>query len=181
MKRLTILFLLLIFLTKAYSQITKGNWLVGGSGTVSRQQEKLIGSEVKSTNIQLSPDLGYFIFDKFSVGLRPNFGYIDLKTSTYHSQTTSWAVGPFARYYFLPDENKTNLFTETAYQYLSSSDGGSQNLFLFSGGPVIFFNNSVALELTANYKIFRIHNTETSSKTFFIAIGLQVHLVKDKD
>src|SRR5215216_1991973 len=129
MKKFIILFLLLFFLTESYSQITKGNWLVGGSGTLSRQQEKLIGSEVKSTTIQLSPDLGYFIFDKFSAGLTPAFGYINLKTDNYHSKTTSWAVGPFVRYYFLPAENRTNLFVGTAYQYLSSSNGDSQDLF----------------------------------------------------
>jgi hypothetical protein len=169
------------FLTISNAQLTKGYWLVGGNGTISKQQEKLLGSDVTSTIVQLSPNLGYFLIDKFSIGLRPGFEHVNRKTNTFHSRTTSWAVGPFARYYFLPSENRTNIFFETAYQYFSSSNGGSQNLFLFSGGPVIFFNESVGLELTTNYKIFRIQNAEASSKTFFIAIGLQVHLIKDTD
>lgn len=176
----TFLFLIsigLFFISKA--QITKGDWLVGGSGTISRQQEKISGSDVKNTSIELAPNLGYFIADKFSLGLKPGFGYMNLKTNAYHDQATSWAVGPFVRYYFLPVENRTNLFAETAYQYSSSSKGAPEDLLLFSGGPVIYFNSSVGLELTGNYKIFRSHNTETSAKTFFIAIGLQVHLEKD--
>jgi hypothetical protein len=64
---------------------------------------------------------------------------------------------------------------------LSSSKGGAQDLLLFSGGPVIYFNSSVGLEFTGNYRIDRVHDTKTSAKTFFIAIGFQVHLEKDKN
>lgn len=173
----SLLFVLLTFIAEA--QITKTNWLVGGSANVYRQQEKLLGTDIKSTSIELSPNLGYFIVDKFAVGLQPSFGYLYYTKSSYHSQSTSWSVGPFARYYFLPVENRTNFFASMAYQYFSSSGGDSHDLLVFSGGPVIFFNSSVGLELTANYKIFKQHNTDNSSKTFFIAIGLQVHLEKD--
>jgi len=181
MKKSFLLLITVSFLFNSKAQITKRNWLVGGSATFSRQQEKLIGSDVKSTSIQVNPNLGYFIFDKFSVGLRPGFGYLILNTNSYHSKTNSWAVGPFDRYYFLSTIKQTNLFAETSYQYLSSSNGDSQNLFLFSAGPVIFLNSIVGVELTANYKIFQTINTEISSKTFFIAVGLQVHLEKEKD
>jgi hypothetical protein len=180
MRKIFLFIIFINFFSISNAQITKRNWMVGGNGTISRQQEKLLGSDVRSTMIQLSPNLGYFIIDKFAIGVRPGFNYVNLKTNTFHSRTTSWAVGPFTRYYFLPAENRTNVFTETAYQYFSSSNGDYQTLFLFSGGPVIFFNESVGLEITANYKIFRIHSTETSSKTFFIAIGLQIHLEREK-
>lgn len=181
MKKIFLSLISICFLFVSKGQITKGNWLVGGSGTISRQQEELLGSDVKSTSIQLNPNLGYFIIDKFSIGLKPGFEHVNLKTNTYKDQTTSWAVGPFARYYFLPVNNQTNLFAETAYQYSSSSKGSSQDLFLFSAGPVIYFNSSVGLELTGNYRIDRLHNVETSAKTFFMAIGLQVHLEKEKN
>lgn len=179
MRKIFLSLIAVCFLFTSKAQITKGNWLVGGNGTISKQQEKLFGTDIKSTNIQLNPDLAYFIIDKFSVGLSPSFGYVDLKAPTYQNKTTSWGVGPFVRYYFLPTENRINLFGGTSYQYLSYSNGGNEHTFLFSGGPAIFFNTSVALEITANYKIFQIHNTNTSSKTFFIAIGFQIHLEKD--
>lgn len=181
MKKILLSLVLINFLSASKAQINKGNWLVGGSGTISRQQEELLSSDVKTTSIELAPNLGYFIVDKFSLGLKPGFGYMNSKTNSFHDQTTSWAVGPFARYYFLPVENRTNLFAETAYQYSSSSKRDPHDLLLFSGGPVIYFNSSVGLELTGNYKIFRSHHTETSSKTFFVAIGLQVHLERDND
>jgi len=181
MKKSLLFLIALSFLFTLKAQITKHNWLVGGNAIFSRQQEKLIGSDIKSTSIQINPNFGYFIVDKFSVGLRPGFGYLNLKTDTYHNKTTSWVVGPFVRYYFLSTTNRTNLIAETSYQYFSSSNGDSQNLLLFSAGPVIFLNQSVGVELTANYKVFKTINTEISSKTFFIAIGLQVHLEREKD
>lgn len=181
MNKIFLFFICTSCFSRSEAQLTKGYWLVGGNGTISRQQEKLIGSEVKSTRVQLAPNLGYFIVDKFAIGILPSFEFFDLRTSTSHSSITSWAGGPFVRYYFLRAENRTNILAETAYQYSSSSNGYSQDLFLFSGGPVIFFNNSVALEVTANYRAFKVNNEETSSKTFFITIGLQVHLLRDRD
>lgn len=178
-KIVTFSFIVSLLSIVAHGQITKHNWLVGGNANFSRQQEKLISSDIKSTDIQINPNFGYFPIDKFSIGLRPGFGYLNLKTNTYQSKTTSWAIGPFVRYYFLSPVNRTNFLAETSYQYFSSSNGDSQNLLLFSAGPVIFFNQSVGVELTANYKVFKTINTEVSSKTFFLAVGLQVHLEKE--
>jgi hypothetical protein len=162
-------------------QITKTNWLVGGSATIDKQFEKLAGADIRGTTVQIDPNLGYFPIDKFCFGLRPSFGYSSFKKDSYHTQITTWAVGPFVRYYFLPSENRTNLFAESAYEYFWASNGGSHNQLVFSAGPVIYFNTSVGIEFTANYKIFHINNTETSAKDFFIGIGLQIHLETEKE
>lgn len=179
----TFLSLIAVFLLfGSNAQITKGNWLLGGSGTISRQQQKLIGARVKSTIIDLKPNLGYFIVDKFSVGLMPGIEHSNIKkTNAFHSKMTFWSVGPFIRYYFLPVENITNFFAHSSYQLRTSSTGEHSHTMLFSAGPVVYFNSSVGLELTGNYRINRYNPAITYANTFFIAIGLQVHLKSDND
>ena len=47
----------------------------------------------------------------------------------------------------------------------------------FEAGPAIFFNSSVALEVTANYDIAR--TSSIVSNRFYIALGFQIHLEKE--
>ena len=58
------------------AQITKGNWLVGGDIGFSYSKSKpesTINSE--SFNIDLSPNIGYFFWDKLALGTRVNYFY----------------------------------------------------------------------------------------------------------
>lgn len=181
MRKIVSLLALFFLFFKSYGQVTKGNWLVGGNATIEKQQEKLFGSDVNSLRVVVSPDLAYFFANKFAAGLKPSFAFIKLKTFGVTSKTTSIGIGPFARYYFLPVDNRTNLFAESGYQYLTDFNGYSQNGFIFSAGPVIYFNTSVGIEFTLNYEIFHTNGSITSTKTFFIGIGFQIHLAKEKN
>ena len=60
--------LLLLCMQMASAQLTKGNWLVGGNGYLSSQSQNLRGVNVKGSNLRLSPNVGYFIADKFAGG-----------------------------------------------------------------------------------------------------------------
>jgi len=170
--------------SNAYSQITKGNWLVGGTGSFASQLEKLNAVDVNGLKITLSPDIGYFLVDKFAVGAMPSFAYNKNKYNGGTSFTQQISIGPFLRYYFLRPEKTINIFVESAYQYsvISGSSGSSQyqNSFIFSAGPVVYFNSSVGLELTANYEIYNNPRAIASAKTFSLGIGFQIHLRKEK-
>jgi hypothetical protein len=180
MKTTLIILVFALLSIRATSQITKGNWLVGGNGRFARQQETLLGSEVNSIMIQVSPNLGYFFVDKFAAGLKPSFGFTRFNTNGSINKSTTLGVGPFIRYYFLPIDNRTNLFTEGDYQYLSDFNGYSQNTFILSAGPVIYFNSVVGIEITMNYELIHSTGSATSAKTFFLGIGFQIHLESEK-
>ena len=66
------------------AQITKGNWLVGGDASFnSTTVNDSDGNETgKSNGIRIYPNIGHFFFDKFAVGLTPNFFYGDTKNVT---------------------------------------------------------------------------------------------------
>lgn len=169
----------------SYSQITKNNWLVGGNGRFSLQKQTLNSSDVKGLNINLSPNIGYFFVDKFAGGIRTMLSYNEVKFNGVTSRTTQTGLGPFFRYYVLGEENFVNMFSEVSYNYInySSNTGNSNstNSFTFAAGPSFFLNSSVAIELTANYELLSSKATNTSAKTFFIAIGFQIHLEKENN
>lgn len=184
MKRLfpTLFFPFIIFTSNG--QVTKKNWMVGGSGRLESQKETLNSSEVKIFNVALSPSIGYFFIDKFAGGIRFRLAYSKIDFNGGPSKTTVFGIGPFFRYYFLNPYNRVNVFAESAYQYLrySSNSGTSNNanVFTFSAGPVIYFNTSVGIEFTANYEISENNDAIIKTNTFFLNIGFQIHLEREK-
>jgi hypothetical protein len=181
MKKIELSLFFCLITTLSFSQITKGNWLVGGTGRFSTQSEKLNNSDVNSLLIQLSPNLGYFFANKVAVGLKPEFSYTQFKYSGTENHAIALGVGPFVRYYLLPTDNRINILTEGSYEYLSDLNGYHQNIFTATAGPVIYFNSSVGLEATLNYETFKSGSGKTSAKTFFLAVGFQIHLEKEKN
>ncbi len=184
MKAKIILFVLLISVTKSVNcQITKGYWLVGGNGSFNK--ERLYSDiEHSTTYIFISANVGYFLIDKLAIGLRPSYKYNHATFASNRYYTI--AVAPFARYYFLKPEKTLNLFAEVNYafeNFVVKENGertsSKANTFNFIAGPVIFFNPSVALELTFAYSI---HTARGFGKTYDvtqIGIGFQFHLTKD--
>lgn len=179
----------LLFITALFSfvtsnaQITKGNWMVGGTGNFESNN---IETNIKSSNststqtdkgLLLQPNVGYFLFDKFAVGLSPN---LSISYTNENKTTTRYAFGGFARYYLLKPEKIINIVTQIEYLYSPAQSNGSVENLGFKAGPALFFNESVALELTLNYKITNFDSDFSSSKwkTFNIGIGFQIHLKK---
>jgi hypothetical protein len=184
MKTIQTLFIVtLLFSLTASSQITGGNWMVGGSG---RFVSNSIKTTIKADNttqtlsgkvLILQPNIGYFLADKFAVGLSPTFGVNFLAdfTETYYS------VGGFSRYYLLKSDKLINVLTQIEYSYSPRLNGRSSSEDLgFKAGPVLYFNNSVALELTLNYNIVKYDDDFATSKynTIIVGIGFQIHLEK---
>ena len=180
MKSITItITALLLFSNICFSQITKGNWLVGGNALFYTQNGRINGSDSKGYNLNISPDIGYFLANKFAAGLTLNATYVENINRGAKSSSTSLGIGPFARYYFLPTENIVNIFVEGIYQYTTDFNGFGENYFRFSTGPVIYFNSSVGLEFTLNYA--HDNTANISAKTISFGVGFQIHLEKEKD
>jgi hypothetical protein len=177
-KSILLFFTAFTFYNHANCQITKGNWLVGGSGQFQKQREDLRGSDIRGLVISASPDIGYFIFDKLGVGIKGDLSYSRIKTTGNVSKSTFLAMGPFARYYFLAIDNRINLFCEAIYQHTIDFHSFHQNDLTFAAGPVIFFNSSVGLELTAKYSRSNSEISLTKAKTLFLSLGFQIHLEK---
>jgi hypothetical protein len=182
----------ILIATIVNGQLSKGNWLVGGSASFSSTK---ISSDpgdgsalIKGTNtdIEVAPNIGYFAFEKFAVGLRPGFSF---SNSVYEnagdSKSNTFLIGPFTRYYFLNAERKVNLFAEISYQYgfKNSSGKGNPSNLAFYAGPSVFFNETAAIQFTLGYIISKDNINGSYSQTnrqFQLGIGFQIHLQPNK-
>jgi hypothetical protein len=182
--KLIVVLTLLSFLP-SNAQITKGNWMVGGSGNISSYENKYInnGTEVsaKGYGINISPSIGYFFANKFVAGANFRIGYT--KPEGFES-SFGYGIGPFVRYYFLEEDKRINVLAQASYSFGETQSGinkAQSNEYGFKAGPVIFFNSSVALEVTLDYnsaKLIPNNSPSSSSNNFQVGLGFQIHLEK---
>lgn len=164
--------------------------MIGGNGTFASNNGQALGITNKYTEIKLSPNAGYFLLDKLAAGLKFDlYFYIDRNPSLSGAtaRRSQYIFGPFARYYFLEQNNRVNLFAEANYGYGINRAGNTvshstTNFYNYSflAGPVLYFNQSVGIEFTIGYYHFAEIHIDDKRNTFQMGLGLQVHLEKDK-
>jgi hypothetical protein len=182
MKKVVLIFFAILSICKlANSQITKGTWLLSGSACFSMKNYGSQGSLIyKQTDLSLSPSVGYFIKDKFAIGLRPSLTYGSNTISSGNSETI-FTIGPFLRYYLLKTDNAFNILTEGSYSFASfQSSATKQNTFLLATGPVLYFNSSVGLEFLIAYASTKVVNFAGRNNELRFSIGFQFNLEKDE-
>ena len=200
MKCLFTILAIVCFSISANCQLDKKIWLVGGNGTFNSTndnfQSTTVASEYKVTEIKIIPNIGYFIIDKFAVGLRSSFSWRKdkgISANAGNSNTLRFDYGPFVRYYFLEKEKPLNFLADLSYQFgnlkFISNDKGVRNNLSILAGPVVYFNSSVGIELLLGYKIEKEKLTKSTSipqyfytdikKGFQASIGFQIHLEKN--
>lgn len=158
------------------AQITKGNWLVGGSGDYTSQNYKYDnGESAKINRITIKPNAGYFLEDKFAIGSNLRFEYQDI--------FYTYGVGLFSRYYFLETQKTFNLFAQLHGDYVYTvsdierqSRSASSFFYGLSVGQVIFLNSVVGLEFAIEYERGKLPSAV--SDNFKAVIGFQFHLEK---
>jgi opacity protein-like surface antigen len=185
MKKITFLIFILSFFSQLHSQINKGAWLFGGTGTFSSiKSSNDLGSN-SEISTQINGNAGYFLIDKLVAGLRPEILWDKFKTnSNSNDVSTQLSIGPFVRYYFLPSDQRVNFFAGAGYAYgtskVSNQNSLHSNSLSLSGGPVIFLNTSVGLELFIGYTSTKVNDDSNTKKNVVQAgIGLQFYLEKE--
>lgn len=171
-------FLVLTCSLSLNAQITKGNWLVGGDISFSYSKSKPKAAvDSEALDIDISPNIGYFMWDNFAIGSKLNFYLNRHKSDKGTSSYNSFLVSPFLKFYFLSEEKLLNPFIETSYRF-SLTDNNNSNEVSAKGGIAIFLNNSVAYEISLNYVNSITKNQYAGSHTLLLGIGIQVHLKK---
>lgn len=188
MKPFLLFAFLLLACSSTFSQTYKNQWLVGGSGSFTRQTSTHTYSDrYKYTFINVSPDAGYFVITNLAVGARLGLDYTsghntfnDAPDNKYRS--TTYSAAPFVRYYFLKANHRINILADATYKwywYTSKNmyaSGKSKNKgYAFAAGAAWFISPHAALELTAGYG----HTDDFNSNTdFSLNIGFHQHLGK---
>lgn len=176
MKRLFFFIVFSLSLT-LNAQLTKGNWLVGGSGEYKSQNfNNDNGDSYKREYITIKPSIGYFLKDKFALGSALRFEKLDIHKV--------YGIGLFTRYYFLKTDKPFNLFAQLHYDYahtvsdIVSNSDNSENSSLYGArfGQVTFLNSVVGIEFALVYE--RGNLSSSDSNTFKAVLGFQIHLEK---
>jgi hypothetical protein len=176
MKKVLLAAIVLMGTQAGFSQINKGNWLIGGDASFTSSK---YGAN-KSTNLSIYPDAGYFFIDHLAGGVRAGFAVNNPSGS---SASTQFSAAPFVRYYFLPSGQKVNIFADGEYGFGSNKSGGmseSFNEFTFAAGPAFFLSPSAALEFAVFYDSFggKYYSGSSSDRynSFGFKVGFQFHL-----
>src|SRR5690606_33916513 len=120
-----------------------------------------------------------------AVGIVPYFGYGNPEGPG--NSGYGFGIGPFVRYYFLKPDKRINFLSHIEYQFGNGYSQGDKTTettnFNFKTGPAIFFNSSIAMEITLEYAYgkttsFSGNGSESKINDFNIGIGFQIHLEK---
>lgn len=175
MKINTILLIATFLITIATSgQISKGNWMMGGTGAFGNSKVTSLGAEDTGFYLNLYPNVGYFFIDKLAVGTNAS-----LVLAFQQKSAGAWGVGPYVRYYFLEKEKTINVFSELNYyaERRSDSDDLKFNTFNIKAGTVLFLNSSVGIEVALNYSTQKT-NQNFENRAIYLNVGFQIHLEK---
>lgn len=185
LRKFSVLVLFIILGVVSNAQLTKGNWLVGGSG--SYISNKYSTTDQKTKKITVAPNIGYFLLDKLPVGIKANYSLNKvINPNGTNAKDESFVVGPFCRYYFLKEDKLVNFFVEGNYAFGfynitaggSFKDGSVRNYSILAG-PVIYFNSNVGLEFTIGYYDNKYIQPNITNSGMSINVGLQIHLEKN--
>ncbi len=191
MKTILLLSLLLALTTTAFTQVSKGQFLIGSSiNFESIKNENSSYGNYESTNYYISPNIGYFIINKIATGLRVDFKSYNNKSESLETHQTNTSISPFLRYYFLPVQKKVNAFIDVSYIHNKSKWSSNSNAgyfvkakgYYFYGGTAIFLTNQIALEFTFGYRHTKSDDFgNTKENKLSSGVGLQIHLGKHKN
>jgi hypothetical protein len=184
--------LLILCSSLAHAQLDQGTWLVGGSFNFSTYEysspftnSNTIGI-TRNTSLNVNPSIGYFIFNKFAAGIKPQFSFyrsIPISNTAGESYLTRFWIGPFLRYYLFNMQRQWNLLCEANYQYEINWDKPNKeesNNYSFNIGPVVYLNSSVGIEFLMGYYYLTYGAVDNINvaKGIQLNIGLQIHLTK---
>lgn len=178
MKKIVLAVMTLTIGLGSFSQVNKGQWLVGGSANLDFSKQGN-NDDSKVTSVSISPDAGYFFINQLAAGARVSF--TSVKEKSQENAATSFLFAPFVRYYFMQSTQKVNIFADASYGFGSMKFGESEsfNQFAFSAGPAVFLSPNTALELTLQYRSAGgdVYGDDRLND-FGVNVGFQVHLGK---
>jgi hypothetical protein len=179
---------------KAFTQISRGQSLLGGSIRFESVKESYYPSgSFQGTNIFIAPAVGVFVLNKLAGGVRVDFSSYKSNSSNVETKQTTKALSPFVRYYFLPVASKINAFLDAGYllsktkwnSFSNTTFTSTSSGFQILAGPSIFLTEQIALEFTIGLRHTKLGDwgpglEPAKSTTISSGMGLQIHFGKKK-
>lgn len=200
-KILSIGFVLFSLGFTANAQTEQGHLLIGGESKLNFtslnskwKTDDDSGDVGKTTNLDFSPQIGFFVADGLALGIEIPISYSSEKDEDENKyNSTSMAFAPFLKYYFGSGNIKPYFQGEFGIGNLNmkyepasgTSDDASAGMFLYQvgGGIGVFLNEKVSLDFGLGYSSVSIKpdedndiNYQNISSGFGLGIGIVVIL-----
>ena len=177
MKKL-LLFTLLFISATVFAQTEKNKVFLSGSTNASYLFSSIESSDNKTTNIKISPSIGYFTRNNLILGISGLYENAKVSNKYYESKSTSFGLSPFLRFY-TPNENRNNkLFLQIEGGYMESNNI-SGSFISGSFGLSFFLNQHVSFDIEGVYAHTVIENITINS--IGLDLGISVYLGNAKD
>lgn len=190
MKKLFLVAIIAMFSFTMNAQTEKGNWVIGGTTTMSfghtTSTAEFDGVEsdddLKTTTINITPSVGFFVIDNLSVGFDLGFNSNKSKINENENKVSSFSVIPNAAYYFnASDKFKPYVGLGAGYIATSRGDDDSDKssglAIRGKGGLAYFITESIAVNFAVEYLNTSQENKENSDlkiKNSGIGAGLGI-------
>jgi hypothetical protein len=198
LKIISIGFVLLCFMVSLHGQTEKGNVMLGGETKLTFtslnskwKTDDDNGDDGKMTNLEFSPQIGFFVADGLALGVDIPIMYSSEKNEDDDKFiSTSLAFAPFIRYYFGTSNIKPYIHGEAGIGNMKmkyvpasgSSDDASAGVFLYElgGGLGIFLNDKVSLDIGVGYASLSLkpkEDNDVNYKSISSGLGLGIGIV----
>ncbi|HLF63331.1 MAG TPA: outer membrane beta-barrel protein [Saprospiraceae bacterium] len=153
---------------QAWAQPEKGSMMIGGTAGFNSYSQ----NDNTSTTFNFSPQVGFFITDRFEVGAIVALFFFGDDGDNFNIL----GIGPFLRYY-VNGSGDARFFGQGQIQYSSTDLGAnfdSQSNFGFGAGFGIdyFLNNNVALEAIMGFSSNKDEGADESQTQIGLNIGV---------
>lgn len=161
------------------AQIQEGNWMVGGQ--VANMQF------TNGVNINLTPQVGYFVKDNWAVGAQVGLNVYSPKGVS--ETQTNWDLGVFTRYYFGNNEVNSILkngrfFGEGTVGFggVNSSSASSTNGIQLGigAGYAYFITKNVSLDAILKFNTTAGGGSSSGTGDLGLNVGFQIFLPTSK-
>jgi opacity protein-like surface antigen len=155
------------------AQTEQGRVLIGGTAGFESTSTPAGEEKVTTTELNLSPYIGYFVIDRLAIGADINFELFGAEGED--NDATRFAIGPFVRYYFFTNES-IGVFGQAGINYetltVGEGDGVSEFGFGAGVGADFFLNDNVAIEAIVRFQSSKIEDADDSTTRFGLGVGV---------
>ncbi|MEL6671158.1 MAG: hypothetical protein AAFR61_03170 [Bacteroidota bacterium] len=163
-------------------QLTKGQLMIGGAGSMSVDQHRAY--DRATVCINLSPSGGYFFTPKFVVGGELTYVFLHNKDQF----NTLIRITPFLRFYIW-EGNRWAIFSQAGFGFEKSKNRNQRNRLAFRNnrvnvggniGLAWFLRENIALEASMNYD-YSVYSQLYGTHEAGLFAGFQIFLRELKD
>jgi outer membrane protein len=141
---------------------SEGNIFVEGNLSVGTSKDN--NTDVKTTNVEFTPQVGYFFSDKFAAGVYFALNNEKIKSPGSTVKSDAFGVGIFGRYYFLEAGQRFKFYAQANAGYAHVKANGAKGDG-FNVGADLGVNYFVTKKIAVNFAFANIVGyTSTKAK-----------------